>query len=111
MKVLLVADVAAPDLPTVQTMLDHFREAVQPSSEYGIMLSLATADDIKELAPTSTLPAEPESCEECGAVVPDSATAVEGMWHQPSCSLHMEAPAILPTLNDRPAAERDTVHE
>lgn len=31
-----------------------------------------------------------ETCDECGATTPEGATTVEGMWHDPSCSLHME---------------------
>jgi hypothetical protein len=52
-KVLLVAEVEVQAHPhpvaSALAKIDAFREAVQPSSEYGVTLSCATPEDVKLL--------------------------------------------------------------
>jgi hypothetical protein len=49
-KVLMVAEIDITDLAMVQPKLDHFRETVLPSQEFGITLYRATQEDANEFA-------------------------------------------------------------
>ena len=47
---LAVVEIEVGDGETPQSVLDRFRESVQPSSEYGVCIYLATPEDVGKLA-------------------------------------------------------------